>query len=218
MAGPEPPASDPALRPAAQLLVLEGEALLGLVDPLTAEDFDLPTACARWSVRDVLAHCSAVLHRLVAGTGGLFNAQENQQDVGLRGSWTTERVIEELARGCAKAPIIIHRFGGGADAFALGVWVHGGDIRAALGRPDAYASAGAELAVPLICARSVQRSTPAVEVVVDGVQVSLGSGQPVGRLATDMATFVRLVGGRKPDAARFELEGKVTPQDLLLFS
>ncbi|MGH9022512.1 MAG: maleylpyruvate isomerase N-terminal domain-containing protein, partial [Acidimicrobiia bacterium] len=104
----EPPASDPALRPAAQLLVLEGEALLGVVRPLTAEDFDLPTACSRWSVRDVLAHCSAVLHRLVAGVGGMFDPQENQQDVDLRATWTTDRVIDELTRGCAKAPIIIH--------------------------------------------------------------------------------------------------------------
>ena len=75
-----------------------------------------------------------------------------------------------------------------------------------------------ELAIPLIRERSVLRSAPSVEVLVDGQEVAFGAGAPIGALVTDTATFVRLVSGRRPDPARYELQGAVTPQHLVLFT
>jgi hypothetical protein len=47
----------------ARLLRAEYDALLPILRRTTAEAFDSATACPRWSVRDVLAHCGAALSR-----------------------------------------------------------------------------------------------------------------------------------------------------------
>jgi len=43
----------------ARLLRAEHDALLPILHRTPEPAFDLPTACPAWSVRDVLAHCSA---------------------------------------------------------------------------------------------------------------------------------------------------------------
>jgi uncharacterized protein (TIGR03083 family) len=50
----------------ARLLRAEYDALLPILRRTTAEAFDSATACPRWSVRDVLAHCGAALSRVAA--------------------------------------------------------------------------------------------------------------------------------------------------------
>ena len=149
------------------------------------EDFDLPTVCTGWSVRDVLAHCASALSNLVQGTSSSYSPEDNQRDVDLRSSWPVDQVIEELLAGYAAAAAVIEDAGGAADGLALGEWIHGGDVREPLRARDAYASAGVELAIPLIRERSVRRSAPAVEVLVDGQEVAFGSGAPIGALVTD---------------------------------
>jgi uncharacterized protein (TIGR03083 family) len=201
-----------------QLLLVEAEALPPVLAAASAEQFDLPTVCTGWSVRDVLAHCASALSNFVEGVSSTYSPEDNQRDVDLRSSWPVERVIEELLAGYAAAAVVIADAGGAADGLALGEWIHGGDVREPLGARDAYASAGVELAIPLIRERSVQRSAAAVEVLVDGQEVSFGSGAPIGALVTDAATFVRLVAGRRPDPARYELQGAVTPQHMVLFT
>jgi len=201
-----------------QLLLVEAEALPPVLAGAAPADFDLPTVCTGWTVRDVLAHCASALSNLVRGTASSYSPEDNQRDVDLRASWPVERVIDELLAGYTGAATIIEDAGGGADGLALGEWIHGGDVREPLGVRDAYASAGVDLAVPLIRERSVLRSAPAVEVLVDGQEVAFGSGAPIGALVTDAATFVRLVSARRPDPARYELHGAVTPEHLVLFS
>jgi uncharacterized protein (TIGR03083 family) len=205
------------MRPAAQLLLVEADVLPAVLDRAAAADFDRPTVCTGWSVRDVLAHCGAALSALVAGTTGTFTPEENQRDVDERASWPVERVIAELLTSYRGAADIIDAAGGPADGLGLGEWIHGGDVREPLGEPDAFASAGVELAIGLIGERSVVRSAPALDVVVDGEAVPFGTGAVAGRLVTDRATLVRLVSGRRPDRQRFELTGSVTPDDLVLF-
>jgi uncharacterized protein (TIGR03083 family) len=205
------------MRPAAQLLLVEAEALPAVLARAEPSDFDRPTICVGWSVRDVLAHCSAALTALVTGTTGKFTPEENQRDVDARSSWPVERVIAELLTGYRAAADIIDAAGGPADGLGVGEWIHGGDVREPLGERDAYASAGVELAIGLLGERSVARSVPALDVVVDGDVVPFGSGPAVGRLVADRATFVRLVSGRHPDPQRFELTGPVDQDDLVLF-
>jgi uncharacterized protein (TIGR03083 family) len=205
------------MRPAAQLLLVEADALPAVLARAQPSDLDRPTVCTGWSVRDVLAHCSAALSALVGGTTGTFTPEENQRDVDERASWPVERVIDELLTSYRAAAEIIDAAGGRADGLGLGEWIHGGDVREPLGEPDAYASAGIELAIGLIGERSVARSAPALDLVVDGDAVPFGSGALVGRLVIDRATFVRLVSDRRPDPAGFDLTGSVTPDDLVLF-
>jgi len=200
-----------------ELLLVEAEALPPVLARAAPEDFDLPTVCAGWSVRDVLAHCGSALGNLVNGTQTSYSPEDNQRDVDARAGWPVQQVIDELVAGYAQAAVVIDGYGGAADPLALGEWVHGGDVREALGERDAYASAGVDLAIPLISARSVQRSAPAVEVLVDGKEVSFGAGRPVGELVTDTATFVRIVAGRRPDSGRYHTQGGFAVEDLVLF-
>lgn len=100
----------------------------------------------------------------------------------------------------------------------LGEWVHGGDVRDPLGEPDAYASVGVDLALPLLSTRSVQRDLPAVDVTLAGESVPFGVGSPRAALTTDVATFVRIVAGRAPDPTRYRLDGDLIIDDLRLFS
>jgi hypothetical protein len=59
--------------------------------------------------------------------------------------------------------------GGRLDGIALGEWVHGGDVRAALAEPLAYESDGFGDACVLLAERSRRCSVP------------LGRGQPARR-------------------------------------
>jgi uncharacterized protein (TIGR03083 family) len=199
-------------------LLIESRALAVVLDRAPPDAFDRPSVCTGWSVRDVLAHCGAALGALVNGTLGSFTPEENQRDVDERAAWPLARVLDELFSNYAAAATIVEQAGGGADGLGLGEWIHGGDVRQPLGEADAYASAGVDLAIPLISERSSGRGAPAVEAVVDGRPIPFGSGPFRGRLVTDTATFVRLVAGRAPDPARYELSGDLTVDDLRLFS
>ncbi len=198
--------------------MIESCALPIVLDRTPPDAFDRPTVCIGWSVRDVLAHCGAALGSFVRGTVGSFTPEENQRDVDERAAWPLEQVIEELLGNYAAAAAIVDEAGGAADGLGLGEWIHGGDVREPLGEPDAYASAGVELAIPLISERSSARAAPAVDITVDGVPVLFGSGPSRGRLVADTPTFVRLVAGRAPDPARYDLSAGLTPEDLRLFT
>jgi uncharacterized protein (TIGR03083 family) len=199
--------------------MLEADALPRVLARTPATEFATPTICTGWSVRDVIAHCAAALRILIDGsmTAASFTPEANQLEVDARAALPIQDVIEELVDSYGAAAVLIDAAGGALDGIALGEWIHGGDIRDAIGAPDAYASAGIELALPLLGERAAQRGAPALDVSVDGLSVPFGAGTHRGRLVTDAATFVRLVGGRRPDPARYALEN-VAASELILFS
>ncbi|MEY2434036.1 MAG: hypothetical protein QOC92_3761 [Acidimicrobiaceae bacterium] len=205
------------MRPASKLLLIEAGVLPGLLERVGADELDRPTLCERWSVRDVVAHCGEALSSFASGAVRTFTAEENQAEVDRRSTWPFDRVLDELTGGYGPAAEMIDRLDGLADGIALGEWIHGGDIRHALQQEDAFASAGIELALPLISARSVAKAAPRLHVLVDGVETPFGGGEQRGQLTTDAASFVRLIGGRTPDPTTYELFG-VHPEQLILFS
>jgi uncharacterized protein (TIGR03083 family) len=198
--------------------MIEGKALPPILRRAPAHAFDRATVCTEWSVRDVLAHCSAALNHVAGGEVHGFSPEENQVDVDERRPWPIERLIDELVKGYAAAAPVIDSAGGRLDGVALGEWVHGGDVREPLGEPDPYASAGIELAIELLVARS--RRLPLVAVHLPDDVVTLGSvdlpGGPA-RLETDVETLVRLLSGRRPDPSRYVLRGEIEPDQLVLF-
>jgi uncharacterized protein (TIGR03083 family) len=204
------------MRPAARILLLEAAALRPIIESTPQDALDLPTVCAGWSVRDVLGHCGAVLHDAAAGTRREFTPEENRRDVDERRRWPLQDVLAELFSGYQAAAEAIDRAGGTLDGVGLGEWIHGGDVRDAVGAPGAYVSAGIALAVPLLIERSRFCGAPRVDVTIDEVAYTFGSGERVGALATDVETFVRLCSGRRPDPARYSLGG-ASPADLVLF-
>ena len=204
------------MRPAAQLLVAESVALRDVLVATPPEYLDRPTVCTGWSARDVLAHCAAALSATAAGVAHSFTAEANQRDVDERRSWPLDSVLEELFDGYPAAAEAIDRAQGLLDGVGLGEWIHGGDVREAIGAPMAYTSAGIDLAVPLLVERSALRGARRIDVTVGEEVYAFGVGQLAGSVVTDEETFVRMCGGRRPDLGRYRLDG-VAAGDLVLF-
>ncbi|MBP2052569.1 uncharacterized protein (TIGR03083 family) [Streptomyces griseochromogenes] len=107
-----------------RLLAVERDALIPLLRSRADADFALPTvACPGWTVRDVLAHCSAALMRVVESRfeKGVFSPESNDRDVAERAEWTNARVVDELERGMTEAGPVIAKADGVLDMIALGV-------------------------------------------------------------------------------------------------
>src|SRR5258708_23451425 len=152
-----------AQRPA-RLLRAEHDALLPILRRAPEHAFERPTACPGWSVRDVLAHCGAALTRVAAHRLHAFRPELNEIDVAERREWPLPRLLRELADGYLEAGQVIGATGGRLDVIALGEWLHGGDMRAALGEPLAYASDGFDDACVLLGDWTRRRAVPLVEV------------------------------------------------------
>jgi uncharacterized protein (TIGR03083 family) len=194
----------------ARLLLAEQAALLPILRAATPAEFDLPTCLPGWSVRDVLAHCAAAFTMTATRSWHGFSPAENQRDVDARRDWPISTLLDELDSGYRVTADAATAAGGRLDGLALGEWVHGGDVRSALGRPDAYASEGAEDALVLLIERAglLDQGVPRTTVsLADGRTLTLGTAEPPATLTTDLATLVRLCAGRDPDAAAYTLTG-----------
>jgi uncharacterized protein (TIGR03083 family) len=205
-------------RPAgARLLLIERDAILPILRALRDDDFDRPTALPGWSVRDVLAHCAAALTMTTDGTAHGYSPAENQRDVDERRPWPIERLLDELVSGYDGAAGAIAAADGRLDLLALGEWTHGGDVREALGLPDAYASDGVDDALSLFESASRLRRfgippttvhLPDRQLLLGPVDAVSGDGSPHDvTLVTDAPTLVRMLTGRLRDPAQHFLHG-----------
>ncbi|WP_405536612.1 maleylpyruvate isomerase family mycothiol-dependent enzyme [Streptomyces sp. NBC_00075] len=201
-----------------RLLIVERDALIPLLRARSESDFGIVTAgCPEWTVRDVLAHCSAVLLRVVEGRleKGAFSPESNARDIAERGDWTNAQVVDELERVMGEAGDAIARAGGRLDGAALGEWVHAGDVREALGEPGAYEGPGLAYALPLLARLSRERGLVPLHADVDELDepLRLGDASGVrtpGRFIGGAASLVRLYAGRSVSGAgagEFELVG-----------
>lgn len=207
------------MRPGAELLLIESDALAAVLEGLSPEDFDRPTVCVGWSVRDVLAHCGAALTAAATGELHRFTPQDNEGDVEVRRAWPLGDVLEELRNGYRDGAVAVDAAAGRLDAIAIGEWMHGGDVRAAVGAVGAYSSDGIDIALVMLAERSRTVAAKRVTVDLDGRALAFGAGADAtaATLRTDVETFVRLCGNRRPDPARYSLMG-AAPADLVLFT
>lgn len=207
-------------RPGARLLRTERDELLPLLRATPAAAFDTPTTLPGWSVRDVLAHCGSALIRVATGDLHDFSPASNEQDVAPRREWPLEDVLAELADGYERACPVIEAAGGKLDLLALGEWVHGGDVREAIGAPEPYAGAGIEDALALLVPFAERREIPEIEVRLPGGNTLLlgvpAGGRERAGLRTDEATLIRLCAGRPANPERYELSG-ARPEELVIF-
>ncbi len=205
-----------------RLLRAEREELFALLERTAVPDFSRTTVCDGWSVRDVLAHCAAAYLQIATSHDPYgFTPEENQVAVEVRRAWPLEDVLAELALGFRLAEA-----SPALPTVALGEWIHGGDIRDALGAPDAYASAGLPDALTLLVERSIARGTPPVDVTLvdaaerglETAQICLGdhTAEPVGWLRVDTPGLFRLVAGRRPNLVERDIVG-VPLETLILF-
>ncbi|MGW2786376.1 maleylpyruvate isomerase family mycothiol-dependent enzyme [Streptomyces populi] len=207
------------------LLSTERDALIPLLRARPEDDFSRPTAgCPAWTVRDVLAHCSSALMRVVERRyePGVFSPEANDRDIAERADWPTERVIDELERGMTEAGPVIARTRGAVDAVALGEWIHAGDVREAFGEPGAYAGPGLPHALRLLARISRERDLVPLHADLDDLDDPLRLGgvpgdRPPARYIGGAATLVRLCSGRPvPGTTVYELVG-AREEELNLF-
>lgn len=197
------------------LLTTERDVLIPLLRARSDADFALPTtACPGWTVRDVLAHCSSALMRVVESRfeEGVFSPETNDRDIAERADWTNARVVDELERGMTEAGPVIAKAGGALDGVALGEWVHGGDVRDALGEPGAYGGPGLPYALALLARLTRERGRLPLHADLDDVDEPLMLGAVSGdrtpaRFIGDAATLVRLYAGRPVTGRAHELAG-----------
>lgn len=202
-----------------RILLAEKDALIPLLRATPEAHFHRRTNCPEWTVREVLAHCAAVLTHISRGTLHDLSPESNDADIAARADWPTGRIVDELADAYDAAVPVLVGGDGGLDAIALGEWVHGGDVREALGLPDAYASAGVEEALALLATSPRVRARPRVVATLPDRELVLGEpvpGRPPGRLVTDVPTLVRLYTGRPADPDRYRLDG-VDPDELVIY-
>jgi uncharacterized protein (TIGR03083 family) len=205
-----------------RLLRAEAAAILPVLRALPATAFDTPTLLPGWSVRDVLAHCSAAFKGVTTGQLHDFSPASNEKDVAHRRDWSVEELLDELTLGYQSGAAAIEAVAPRLDALALGEWIHGGDIRDALGMVAAYASDGVEDALVLLGDRSRVKPVPPTDVTLTGAEARLlrlgpNQGPAVATVRTDPATLFRLCAGRQPDPARFTITG-AAPADYLIFN
>lgn len=211
-----------------RLLLTERDALIPLLRQRTDDDYARPVeACPGWSVRDVLAHCSAVLKRVVEGRyePGVFTPENNARDIAERAAWSNAQIVDELERGMTEAGPVMAGSGadGRTDLIALGEWVHAGDVREALGEPGAYGGAGLPYALALLAWGTQMLGHVPLQADLDDVDEPLRLGgvgvdqhRHVARFIGDSATLVRLYAGRSTGGAAYELTG-VEPGELNIF-
>jgi len=204
------------LRPAAEILLIAVEEIGRVLSESSEPDRHRITACDPWTVRDVLAHCSGSMLRAIEDRSHRFTPSDNEIDVEERRAWSFDRVRDELQMTAQPTAARIDVAGGPLDGLGLGVWVHSGDIREALGIADPYAAPGFDIGLQLLEKRSLKKNF-SLDVQLGDRSPAFGTGARVGALTADVETFVRLTGGRSPDPARYRLVG-IEPADLVLFS
>ncbi|MFE6285668.1 maleylpyruvate isomerase family mycothiol-dependent enzyme [Streptomyces sp. NPDC057877] len=199
-----------------RLLVVERDALLPVLRGRAEADFGLPVAaCPGWTVREVLAHCSAALDRVLEKRfeEGVFSSESNDRDIAERAEWTHAQVLDELERGMTETGPVLARSGGLLDGLALGEWVHAGDVREALGLPEAYAGPGLPHALELLAWVTRERGHVPLHADLDDLDEPLllgdgGGERTPARYIGDAATLVRLYAGRAvPEGTGYELAG-----------
>ncbi|QIJ63342.1 maleylpyruvate isomerase family mycothiol-dependent enzyme [Streptomyces sp. JB150] len=198
-----------------RLLTIERDALVPLLRSRAESDFALPVAaCPGWTVRDVLAHCSAALTRVVENRfeKGVFSPESNDRDIAERADWTNARVVDELERGMTEAGPVIARSGGVLDMIALGEWVHAGDVREVFGEPGAYGGAGLPYALDLLARLTRERGHVPLHADLDDRDEPLLLGEasgtrPPARFIGSAPTLIRLYAGRPTAGADYELAG-----------
>ncbi|MBG6135916.1 maleylpyruvate isomerase family mycothiol-dependent enzyme [Longispora fulva] len=198
------------LTPSERILLAEHRTLLPLVRDLPRAALDAPTVCSAWSVLDILAHCGAALSCIARGVAYDSSPAGNETQVLERRTWTVPAILDELEHGLLEAGAAIVASDGAWDGAALGTWIHGGDIRAALGDAGAYASEGLHDAVTLLGASARVRDTPLAHVTLPDRTLELGSpvpGRAPATLRTDAPTLILLYSGRPADPGSYTLTG-----------
>lgn len=205
-------------------LVDELNAFGELAESLSDEELATPTRCEGWSVGDVAAHVIGTMADIVAGRlEGLGSPEVTTRQVEERRGRTGAELAEELEQAGKVAQDLLAGFddaawqlpspggyegtlGDGIEALWYDTFVHGEDIRAALGRPVTR-TAGLKAAVSHVAFELGKRNWGPATLSLTGMpEFQVGDGGR--RIEGDPYEFV-LAGTGRTDPAPLGLDGTV---------
>jgi uncharacterized protein (TIGR03083 family) len=205
--------------------VEETSAFGALVRSLDDQQLDEPTRCEGWTVRDVAAHVAGTLADITAGRfEGLGTPEVTQRQVDERAGRTAAALADELDEvnlGAqqllsafddeaweAEAPAGVARtVGWGVESLWYDAFVHGDDIRAAIGAPSAPSDA-MRAAVSHITAVLTDQGYPPSTVELDGMEAFDVSGGGGRKITGDPLPFI-LAGTGRADPTTIGLDEAV---------
>jgi uncharacterized protein (TIGR03083 family) len=185
----------------------EYEAFAALIEPLDAADWDAPTRCDGFLVRDVAGHVVGLAEDVAKGVPGSRNAEEEAASVRgdspaevaarLRTALDTIRPLldaldDDMWNGPSGVPDLT--FGRGVLTLWYDAFVHADDIRAALGRPS-ESGPGLAASVEYLAGELTTRDWGPATLALEGLprhDVSGGGGEITG----DPMQFVLVATGR----------------------
>jgi uncharacterized protein (TIGR03083 family) len=198
--------------------VEEQSAFSALVRSLDEQQLAQPTRCEGWTVRDVAAHVAGTLADIVGGRfEGLGTPEVTQRQVDERARRTATELADELDEVNAGAQQLLAAFdddaweaeapagvapsvGWGVESLWYDAFVHGDDIRAAIGQPSVTSEA-MRAAVSHITAVLTDQGYPATTVDLDGIEPFDVSGGGDRRITGDPLAFILAGTGRGDPAA-----------------
>jgi uncharacterized protein (TIGR03083 family) len=206
-------------------LVEELSAFSALVRSLEPEQLEAPTRCDGWTVRDVAAHVAGTLADITAGRfEGLGTPEVTQREVDERAGRRAAELADELDEVKVGAQQLLSAFdddawegpapagvartvGWGVESLWYDAFVHGDDIRHALGRPTEPSEA-VRAAVSHITAVLTDQGWGTATVTLDGIEAFEVSGGGGRTITGDPVAFV-LAGTGRADPAAIGLDDTV---------
>lgn len=200
-------------------LVKEYEIFASLVESLNDEEWRAPSRCTGFEVRDVAGHVIGLAEDVAAGRPGSRNAEEEAASVRgdaplaaaarLRGAVVSVRALvdaadDEMWAGPSGVPDLT--LGDGVLLLWYDAYVHGDDIRAAIGRPSVRGE-GLHASVAYLVRELTKRGWGPATLTLDGMpRYDVDGGGP--EITGDALTFVLAATGRT-DPAALGLDGTV---------
>jgi uncharacterized protein (TIGR03083 family) len=194
-------------------LFAEYDAFVELISQLTSEEWQTPTRCEGWEVRDVAGHVTGNV--VDSMTGEIGKRTPGEQARAFRDgapAELAERLREATARvrpffeslsdddWAKPSPVPGRDLGNGILTLWYDVFVHADDIRTALGRPSERGP-GLEASVHWLAGELERLERGPVTIALDGFgEREIGTGGPV--LRGDPMRFVLVATGRE-DPAEF---------------
>ena len=161
-----------------------------------------------WSVKDTVAHVTALAAQFVSGERleGIPSEDRTQAGVDARADMSLAEVLDEWADCAPRFAAMLSEMGRDASPNpAIDVWVHEVDVRGALGA-DIPADGGlAEAMLHSIVRRNLGRlvaahGLPALRIVLPDEEWIAGEGDAAGTLRTDPLELGRVFMGRRSPA------------------
>jgi uncharacterized protein (TIGR03083 family) len=185
----------------------EYDSFAALIEPLAAAEWDAPTRCAGFLVRDVAGHVVGLAEDVARGVPGSRNAEEEAASVRadspaqvaarLREALGIIRALldaldDDMWNGPSPVPDLT--FGRGVLTLWYDAFVHADDIRAALGRPSERGD-GLGASVSYLAGELTTKGWGPATLALDGMpRYDVGAG---GReVGGDPMQFVLVATGR----------------------